>query len=765
MPDQISRPRSYSAAVLLALTLVVSMCLAAAAHAQATDRYIIQYKAGKSAAVASKMAVGKRTARFRHVARTRLMAANLTRSEVIDLIASPYLERLQFDQRRYSLAESTPYGIDLIQAHAAQLDVSTSVPRKVCIIDSGYDKSHPDLPSSAAVVTGEAQPSTGAWDAPGDSHGTHVAGTIAAVSNDIGVVGVDRNPGLSIHVVKVFDDDGQWTWSSDLIAALDSCVNAGSNVINMSLGGGYASPFEEQAFAAAAAGTSSRPGVLSIAAAGNSGDSSLSYPASYASVVSVAAVDSQKELAGFSTRNEFVELAAPGVAVLSTVLNGDYAYYSGTSMATPHVVGAASLLWGLHPDCTAVQIRNAFALSAEDLGSSGRDSNFGHGLIRTAEADDLLRSQGCDGIGEPPEPEPEPEPDVPDLGNGDTVSAMAQAAGEASYFRIPLTEGARELSVTLSGGSGDADLYLMRGARPTTGSYDCRSWIVGNEEFCGEPDPGAPVDYFVMIHAYAAFEGANLSVSYLSDDDGGGTPPNEAPVASIVTSASGGPAPLVVVFDGTSSTDDQGIVAWEWQFQDAPPLFDEPVVERTFTEPGDYMVGLVVTDAQGESSTASVIITVEAPPEAEPISLELKPRRHNQRMRLTWSGANGRRVEVFRDGEFLRRTRNDGRWVDRSPTPTAEYQICDEVTCSEVIQRPDADNPQPITLALVSRRNNQRVRLEWGNASGRRVEVRRDGELLRRTRNDGRWVDRRPTEGATYQICDAFGCSEEVQRP
>ena len=186
---------------------------------------------------------------------------------------------------------------------------------------------------------------------------------------------------------------------------------------------------------------------------------------------------------------------------------------------------------------------------------------------------------------------------------------------------------------------------------------------------------------------------------------------------------------------------------------------------RFINPPGEHTVALVVTDAQGESSSASVNITVKASPEAEPILLELKPRRHNQRMRLTWSGATGRRIQVFRDGAFLRETRNDGRWVDRSPTPTAEYQICDVLSCSEVIRRPDAANGLAITLDLVSRRRNQRVRLEWGNASGRRVEIRRDGEFLRGTRIDGRWVDRSPTEAATYQVCDVFGCSAEIRRP
>jgi subtilisin family serine protease len=187
--------------------------------------------------------------------------------------------------------------------------------RKVCIIDSGYSLGHPDLPAGGNVTGVDDPIGTGLWSTDRCGHGTHVAGTIAALGqNGSGVLGVLPSGLLSFHIVKVFGDSCAWAYSSDLVAALNQCRLAGANVVNMSLGGSVSSTLERIAFDDAY-----NAGVLSIAAAGNAGTTSVSYPAGYSSVVSVAAVDESKALATFSQRNADVELAAPGVGVLSTV--------------------------------------------------------------------------------------------------------------------------------------------------------------------------------------------------------------------------------------------------------------------------------------------------------------------------------------------------------------------------------------------------------------------------------------------------------------
>jgi len=311
--------------------------------------------------------------------------------------------------------EYIPYGIELVQA--LQVDDSNVGNRMVCIIDSGYDLGHVDLPG-ASVVTGSDDLGVQPWFEDDNSHGTHVAGTIAALGNNgLGVIGVNRNGLLPIHIVRIFDETGQ-TYSSDTVADVQACINAGANVINMSFGRsddqtlpyGFSGPleFERQAF-----DKFYSEGTLLIAAAGNEGTDSYNWPASYASVMSVAAVDENKQVADFSQRNDAVDIAAPGVNVASTVTNDDYAFYSGTSMASPHVSGVATLVWSNYPDKSAQEIWQALIASAEDLGQEGRDNLYGYGLVQAAAAMDFLA--GGDSVAaptpsSPTDPTPSPVP-------------------------------------------------------------------------------------------------------------------------------------------------------------------------------------------------------------------------------------------------------------------------------------------------------------------------------------------------------------------
>lgn len=216
-----------------------------------------------------------------------------------------------------------PYGIDMVQARDVWdadrngiLDsgAPTASNRKICIIDSGFYTGHEDL--QGVNVDGYA--GNLPWYQDGSGHGTHVSGTIAAMNNALGVIGV--TPGtVQVYMVRVFGDDGAWAYSSTLIDAANRCANAGANIISMSLGGSRSNVTERRGF-----DTLYSQGILSIAAAGNEGTTAYSYPASYSSVVSVAAIDENKLVADFSQKNDQVELAAPGVGVLSTVPYIDY---------------------------------------------------------------------------------------------------------------------------------------------------------------------------------------------------------------------------------------------------------------------------------------------------------------------------------------------------------------------------------------------------------------------------------------------------------
>jgi len=231
---------------------------------------------------------------------------------------NPNVVSIEEDAVRYPAAQEVPYGIDMVQArdvwdanrdNVVDPGAPTGQGIKVCIIDSGLWTGHEDFQGMS--ISGD---SSTTWNNDTCGHGTHVAGTIAAQFNSIGVVGV--TPGdVSLHIVKVFDGpECGWAYSSTLANAAKQCQAAGAKIISMSLGGAQKNKLEERAF-----NDLYSAGILSIAAAGNDGTTAYNYPASYSSVVSVGAIDVNKAWADFSQYNNQVELAAPGVGVLSTV--------------------------------------------------------------------------------------------------------------------------------------------------------------------------------------------------------------------------------------------------------------------------------------------------------------------------------------------------------------------------------------------------------------------------------------------------------------
>lgn len=290
-------------------------------------------------------------------------------------------------------SQIVPYGIDLIQARQAweQFGVK-GAGVKICVIDTGVAAEHEDL--TAENLFGDSLYNNGGdpWSEDLVGHGTHVAGVMAAASNSIGVVGVA--PNVEIVVIRIFDDAGKVSFASDLVEAASRCQALGAQVINMSLGGTVFSGPEFRAFEKLR-----QMGVVTVAAAGNDGNGNnfIEYPAGYDSVVSVTAIDANLEKADFNTFNQHVDIAAPGVNIWSTQPAGSsdcllcadsksydprgYGMLSGTSMASPHVAAVVALLFSYQPDASADHIINAITQSAIDLGESGRDDYFGHGMI------------------------------------------------------------------------------------------------------------------------------------------------------------------------------------------------------------------------------------------------------------------------------------------------------------------------------------------------------------------------------------------------
>jgi serine protease len=298
----------------LVLALAVGLMIAPVAMAVDGDtpndgRYMVKFKDFRGAAATVRAAGGNPVI---ELAPQGVVAAYLPEQALKGLQNNPNVEYIEVDPRRYLMGQTSPYGIAMVQADQFAGNNSSSC--TVCIIDSGYYRAHEDLQD--ANVYGTNDSGSGLWYEDTCGHGTHVAGTIAAMNNSVGVVGVNDSGTLRIWVEKVFDGSScAWAYSSSLVQALNRCqTNAvGKLIVSMSLGGSFSSKTENTAFANAF-----NAGVLSVAAAGNDGSTRKSYPASYASVISVAAVDSAGVVADFSQKNDAVELAAPGVGVLST---------------------------------------------------------------------------------------------------------------------------------------------------------------------------------------------------------------------------------------------------------------------------------------------------------------------------------------------------------------------------------------------------------------------------------------------------------------
>ena len=214
-----------------------------------------------------------------------MFSVEMDQQQVAKLEKHKQVDYVEVDPPRYLLSETIPWGYTAVNAQV--LSDENAGNRTICIIDSGYDMTHHDL--SGNRVSGTDDSGTGSWKYPGtgNAHGTHVAGIIAAMANGEGVKGILPNQNVNLHIVKVFNESG-WGYSSSFVKAVQTCADNGANVVNMSLGGSIASRTERDVLQSLY-----DDGVLLIAASGNGGNTAHSYPASYDSVMSIAAVDNQ----------------------------------------------------------------------------------------------------------------------------------------------------------------------------------------------------------------------------------------------------------------------------------------------------------------------------------------------------------------------------------------------------------------------------------------------------------------------------------------
>ncbi|HEX7048100.1 MAG TPA: S8 family serine peptidase [Gammaproteobacteria bacterium] len=438
----------------------------------------------------------------------------------------------------------------------AAWDLSTGAGIRVAVLDTGY-RPHADL--AANIVGGydfisdtfvandgggrdsDAR-DPGDWMSAGECgggyppqdqgsswHGTHVAGTIAAVTNNgTGVAGVAY--GAEVVPLRVLGKCGGLTsdiadaivWASGgAVSGVPSNPHP-ADVINMSLGGGGSCSATTQS----AINTARSNGAVVIVAAGNANtNASNSNPANCNGVVTIAATNRDGGRSYYSNYGSVVDVAAPGGeltqstsihGILSTFNSGasspgsdTYTFYQGTSMATPHVAGAAALIMSANTALTPDDVEIILKNTARSFPATC--SQCGTGIVDAEAAVNAALGGGG----------PDPEPGDTVLENGVAETNLTGSQGEELRFTLEVPAGATNLSFTMSGGSGDADLYVRFGSAPTTSSYDCRPYVGGNNENCDIANVQAGT-YHVMIRGYSAFSGVSLTGSFDEDTGGGG---------------------------------------------------------------------------------------------------------------------------------------------------------------------------------------------------------------------------------------------------
>ncbi|MEP4146078.1 MAG: S8 family serine peptidase [Halioglobus sp.] len=380
----------------------VFLCSVVGVSALADDsRYIIEVDEANKGLV---KALSKRAGGILKLEARGFFAAEFpgrSLSDVRGLVNNPHVLRIDEDFRRYPMgfvdvggnpatSQVTPYAV--IQSQADKLSPADLGTQKVCVIDSGIAGEQGETGGRNEdfvwnLITGDNDPGTGDWYSDGGPHGTHVAGTIAAADNGMGVVGMA--PGVPLHIIKVFNAAG-WGYSSDLAYAAQKCTAAGANIISMSLGGGGSNNAERNAFDNFAA-----DGGLVLAAAGNDGNSVVSYPAGYESVMMVGANDADNNIASFSQyptctqttgrgrkRTEVVkegicvEVSAGGVNTLSTYPAG------GASIALASVDGSSLAVSAMENQGAAEAAVYGFGIGdSQDPGAEGKICAIDRGSI------------------------------------------------------------------------------------------------------------------------------------------------------------------------------------------------------------------------------------------------------------------------------------------------------------------------------------------------------------------------------------------------
>jgi subtilisin family serine protease len=563
--------------------------------------------------------------------------------------------------------------------------ISTGAGVKVAVIDTGIDYTHPDL---AANFIGGEDFVNGDLDPMDDhGHGTHVSGTIAARLNNLtgtpadeeGVVGVA--PDAQILSYKVCRSDGTCS-DSAIELAIYKAIADGAKVINMSLGGpDYSQSLDD------AVQDAWNAGLVIVAGAGNDGTTAEFYPAANQNVISVGAFDEDHGRATFSNFGTWVDISAPGNVILSsypmytcasTLTPGDFGCYtwnSGTSMATPHVAGAAALVWSRGDVTSNSQVVDILLTSADPQGVGGVPLNSWtiHGGLNIHNA----LSFGVTNV--PPVANAGPDQSVTDTnGNGSesvTLNGSGSSDTDGTIVSYEWREGAAvigtgatptisfavgahtvTLQVTDDEGATDTDTVLITvnsAGSPTANAGPDQTVTDSNGDGTEQVtlngsasfDPDGTIVLYEWREGTLVGTGVTVAVSFavgthtvtlhVTDDDGGtatdtviitvnpAPPPNVPPVANAgpdqsVTDTNGNGSESVTLNGSGSSDTDGTIVSYEWR--EGAVLIGTGATPTISFALGAHTVTLQVTDDDGATATDTVFVAVNSAPNQAPVA-------------------------------------------------------------------------------------------------------------------------------------------------
>lgn len=411
------------------------------------------------------------------------MMAALKRNPNVIMVEPNYLYEVTYTPNDPSLSSQWAWGV--IDAYQGWDVTQGSTATVIAVVDTGVQRNHPDLDAKIVAGYDYVQNDTAPDD--GNGHGTHVAGTAAAETNN-STGGAGTCPNCKIMPVRVLDNNGSGTLAN-VANGITWAANNGADVINLSLGGSGSSTLQQ------AVQYAWNAGVFLACAAGNSNTSSTAsaYPAAYAQCFGVASTTSSDARSSFSNYGSWVEVAAPGSSIYSTWTGGGYNTINGTSMATPHVAGLAGLLSGQGK--TNQQIWDTICNSAEDISGTGTYWTCGRINVNNAV-----------GGGTTPPPPPPPPP-AGALQNGGFESGIAPWV-ETSTGGYTLRDTTRphtgSYSEWMGGYNSGTDTVSQTVAVPSSGSLTYWWYMTSSE------GTGTAYDY-LRVKVYNASTGALIA--------------------------------------------------------------------------------------------------------------------------------------------------------------------------------------------------------------------------------------------------------------